>query len=256
MSDTRQKTQGAPWLYANSDGDLVGLKDPDGSELFLPAGVNENQKFAKLSFDTAAPGTVSAPGEVAWNAAEGTLEVVMNGGQAVQQIGQEMYYRVKNKTGSLIPNGTVVMATGAVGNSGHIKIAPAVGDGSVPAYYIMGITTYDIDNGDDGLVTEFGLVRGVQTNGADVSEVWVDGTILWVHPTLAGKMTKNEPVSPAIKVPVAIVLKANPRNGSLFVRPTINTRLVDLNDVKITNPQDGQVLKYQASTGLWINAAP
>jgi hypothetical protein len=32
------------------------------------------------------------------------------------------------------------------------------------------------------------------------------------------------------------------------------TTLSTLSNVRITNPTDGQVLKYQASTGLWINS--
>lgn len=31
---TRQKYQGSPWLYDNNTGDLVGVKDPDGSEFY------------------------------------------------------------------------------------------------------------------------------------------------------------------------------------------------------------------------------
>lgn len=32
---TRQKTPGAPWLYDETTGDIVGLKDQDGSELLI-----------------------------------------------------------------------------------------------------------------------------------------------------------------------------------------------------------------------------
>lgn len=31
----RQKYQGAPWLYDETTGDIVGVKDPDGSEFFF-----------------------------------------------------------------------------------------------------------------------------------------------------------------------------------------------------------------------------
>ena len=44
--------------------------------------------------------------------------------------------------------------------------------------------------------------------------------------------------------------------GSVFVKVVNGFELDELHNVKITNPQDGQVLKYQASTQLWINAAP
>ena len=32
---TRQKHQGTPWLYDDVTGDIVGVKDPDGSELYF-----------------------------------------------------------------------------------------------------------------------------------------------------------------------------------------------------------------------------
>lgn len=37
---TRQKTAGAPWLYDDSTGDIVGVKDPDGSEFFFSRAAN------------------------------------------------------------------------------------------------------------------------------------------------------------------------------------------------------------------------
>ena len=42
----------------------------------------------------------------------------------------------------------------------------------------------------------------------------------------------------------------------MFVRVINGYELDELHNVKITSPTDGQVLKYQASTQLWINAAP
>ena len=37
---TRQKNQGAPWLYDDTTGDIVGVKDPDGSELLFQRAAN------------------------------------------------------------------------------------------------------------------------------------------------------------------------------------------------------------------------
>ena len=31
---SRQKYAGAPWLYDETTGDIVGVKDPDGSEFY------------------------------------------------------------------------------------------------------------------------------------------------------------------------------------------------------------------------------
>lgn len=45
-------------------------------------------------------------------------------------------------------------------------------------------------------------------------------------------------------------------NGNVFVRPTFGENLSQLHDVRITNPQNGDVLKYNATGGYWYNAAP
>ena len=37
---TRQKYQGTPWLYDDVTGDIVGVKDPDGSEFFFQRASN------------------------------------------------------------------------------------------------------------------------------------------------------------------------------------------------------------------------
>ncbi len=36
----RQKYQGAPWLYDDTTGDIVGVKDPDGSEFYFQRAPN------------------------------------------------------------------------------------------------------------------------------------------------------------------------------------------------------------------------
>jgi hypothetical protein len=37
---SRQKYQGAPWLYDDTTGDIVGVKDPDGSEFYFQRAPN------------------------------------------------------------------------------------------------------------------------------------------------------------------------------------------------------------------------
>ena len=167
------------------------------------------------------PGASTARG-LSWNNEEQTLDITLGSTGVVLQTGQETLYRVRNSSGSTLQNGTVVMAAGTLGNSGRILVAPAIANGTYEGKYIMGVVTEDITNGADGFVTQFGKVRGVQTNGADVGEAWADGDILYAHPALAGKMTKIKPSVPNEIVTVAIVLNAHVSNGTLVVRPTID----------------------------------
>jgi hypothetical protein len=84
----------------------------------------------------------------------------------------------------------------------------------VSAIYIVGITDESIANNADGFLTTFGVVRGINTTGAGVTETWADGDVLYPHPTIAGGLTKG---THPLDLPIAIVLSAG-SNGSLFVR--------------------------------------
>ena len=111
-----------------------------------------------IQLDLAAAVSVSQ-GEIAWNADEETADLGLNG--AVLQLGQETHYHVRNSTGSLIPDGTAVMAVGTLGSSGRILIGLMDGSSIANAKFFLGITTEDIADGTDGKVTAFGKVRGI-----------------------------------------------------------------------------------------------
>lgn len=204
-----------------------------------------------VQLDTANPGT-DAVGRIVWNPTDQTIHVGLDQNVTLQ-IGQEQFYLSKNQSGGTITSGMVVQADGAVGNSGRIKIVPALADENTPPIYFMGVATEDIPDGEDGFITEFGAVRGINTTGG--AENWQDGDILYVSGSVAGAMTKIPPSSPTPAIVVAIVLKAA-NNGSIFVRPTFGETLNQLHNVNISNPQNGDVLKYNATTRVWYNAAP
>jgi len=195
-------------------------------------------------------------GAVSWNAAEQTLDVVINQGAVTGQMFQEVLYFTKNQTGVQINDGTVVMAAGTTGNSGKILIAPAIADGSVNSEYILGLATQDLANGAEGMVTHFGKVRGIQTNGANYGETWVDGDVLYCSASTPGHLTKVLPTAPNLKVPIAIVIHAHPSNGTLFVRPSHFPDLAQINDVQLSSPTNGQVLTYNSTLSRWENATP
>lgn len=197
-------------------------------------------------------GTALEPGEMAWSTQDGTVDVGLPNG-VTMQLGQEMYYLARNQTGSTIPVGTVVQFAGAVGNSGRLKMAPALAAANTPPIYVMGITTQEVPTDTDGYVTAFGAVTKIDTRGG--AENWADGDILYVSGSVAGKMTKIAPTTPVPKIVIAAVTNAA-ANGSVFVRPTFGESLSQLHDVLISNPQNGQVLKYNSSGGYWYNSAP
>jgi len=165
----------------------------------------------------AAPTEAIQSRRLQWNADAGTLDLGMDVPGVTQQIGQELFFRVKNQTGSAIADGTLVMAAGTTGNSGRILVAPSINDGSVPGHMLMGIVTHNLTNGADGFATHFGQVRGINTTGASVGETWADGDLLYPNPTQVGKLTNILPTGAGLKNPIAIVIHAH-SNGSIFVR--------------------------------------
>ena len=168
--------------------------------------------FSRTNYD-AAP----EEGVLTWDADEKTLSLGLNGGDTVLQIGQESHIRVRNNSGALIANGTVVMQVGTIGNSGRLTIAKAVADGSVDGHRILGITTEDIANGADGLVTNFGKVRQINTTA------FADGAVLYANPAVPGGMTATRPAHPNAVVVVAFVVHSH-SSGTLFVHPSYESQ--------------------------------
>ena len=150
-------------------------------------------------------GGTGSQGLISWNADEETLDVVQNG--AVLQVGQGLQVHCRNNTASTIANGTVVMATGTLGTSGRITVAPY--DGTADVKYVLGITTEAIAVGDDGKVTTFGKIRGINTSS------WAEGSVLYT--TTNGGLTSTVPIS-GVKLAVAFVVSSHANNGTLMVR--------------------------------------
>jgi len=200
--------------------------------------------------------TDGAAGAMSWNATEETVELVTDQGAVTGHLMESAYYNTRNTTGSSIVVGTVVMANGTTGNTGRILIAPAIANGTVNSEYILGLAAQTIGNNSNGKVQHFGKVRGIQTNGANYGETWVDGDVLYCSAATPGYLTKVLPTAPNLKVPIAIVIHAHPSNGTLFVRPSHFPDLAQINDVELSSPTNGQVLTYNSTLSRWENTTP
>ena len=196
-----------------------------------------------LHFDLTAGYNVEA-GQLAWNPDELTVDIGKPNGVTLQ-VGSEQLMLVRNGGGVTIPNGTAVMFTGTIGNSGRIVVAPMVADGSYPGYVFFGVTTQAIAAGEDGFATTFGKVRQVNTLAFE------EGDILWCNPAVAGGFTKTEPQAPNLKLPVAAVI-SKATNGIIMVRSDTGRRLMDLHDVEANGSKsDGDLVNWNATAGRW-----
>lgn len=187
------------------------------------------------------------PGRFYWDQDNLSFNMDLGGsGEVSYHAGLENYYIVKNQTGGPIFKGDVVRAAGTLGNSGRILVDRMIADGSITYYFTIGVAAQDIPNGEDGFIQEFGNVRGLDTTGASAGEIWQDGDVLWVSPTISGGLTKTEPSEPNLKIQMAIVIKAD-ANGTLFVRPDLGRRLEDLHDLQTTPGSTGDLIKYNGT---------
>jgi hypothetical protein len=148
---------------------------------------------------------------MAWNNVDKTLEVGLESG-VVLQLGQEQMKYASNVTGATIPNGTVVYAAGGVDSHGHLNIAPFIADGSIDPARILGITAQSIPTGQDGYVTSFGFIRGLNTNA------FTPGQVLYASDTVPGGFRTSPPPSPGYAVALGFVATISSTTGSIFVK--------------------------------------
>lgn len=189
-------------------------------------------------------GGVDTQGTMSWDVDEQTAALIFN--SATLHVGQDTLYQVRNSTASQITKGTVVMATGTVGNSGKITIGPMDGTSVSNAKFLLGIATENIAAGADGKVTSFGKIRQLNT------AAYVDGDVLYVSTTTAGALTKTEPTS-GLKLPIAFVIHAH-SNGTLMVRAGNGSAIRDQHDVTLTSIATNDILMRDGAN--WVNKTP
>lgn len=188
----------------------------------------------EIRLDTSYNETGDEPiGSRFWNPDDNTTSLVLPNGVVLQD-GHELFFDVVNQTGGDLINGYAAAYGGALGASAKIKAKYGIADGSNIPENVIGIFTETIANGENGKVTWFGKVRGIQTDGANFGETWADGDTLWVSPFTAGYLTNIQPNTPYQAINMAIVADAKANNGTLIVRPTFPKSLVNLTDVNGT----------------------
>jgi hypothetical protein len=153
---------------------------------------------------------------------------------------------VKNMTGSPIAAGTPVYISGASGDNVLISVASNTTESG--SSKTMGLAKTSIANGGFGWVITEGTITNINTNGSVAGDpVWlgVNGAKLY---GLA-----NKPVAPNHLVYLGAVIRSNANNGSILVQVQNGFELQELHNVKITDVQNNDILKYNSTLGLWVN---
>lgn len=163
-----------------------------------------------LVFDPVA-GASYAQGKLVYDQDNQCLTFFNDDPNVAMQIGQEIWVRVVNNTGSPIPNGTPVYVNGATSGWPTVALAQA---NALATLICIGLTTETIANGASGYVTSLGVVRGINTSG------FAAGATVFLSAASPGTLTTTAPTAPNYRFRVGVVTVSDAVNGSIHVTPT------------------------------------
>ena len=212
--------------------------------------VTANQ--VKFNTTPTEPATATV-GSLIWNDTAGTLDLKLKGGNTTLQIGQETVARIVNRTATNITlleaNYQVVRVTGAQGQRPKVDLALANND--LNSTTTLGLVTETILNNQEGFVTTSGQVQEINTTGSLQGETWLDGDMLYLSGTVAGRVTNIKPVAPTHTVIIGFVEYAHAVHGKIFVKVDNGYELDELHNVSAIAPNNNEVLTYDTPTLLW-----
>jgi len=206
-----------------------------------------------VTFDTTPEAVPSAVGTVAWDG--GTTLGVQATTNVLMKVGEAEYVYVK--ASSAITKGQLCYHTGSVGASGVITAAPTPVSLADPNQ-IVGVAAESIALNGFGLIQVSGDLRGFNTTGSSVGEVWADGDPLYYNPSFVGSFTKTKPSAPNQKTYVGEIINAGSgSSGSINIRISPGSTLggTDSN-VQITSVADKNLLQYDSALQYWKNVTP
>jgi hypothetical protein len=245
-----------------SANEYLGISIPSGEYLPLSGGtVTGNVSVTgllsanRIGFNTGA-GLTAGVGQLAWNDTDGTLELGLKGGAVKTELGQGLVTRVVNKTTPSVDllgsNYQVVVIGGAQGQRLSVRLAQADNDANSAG--TLGIVAENIPKNQEGFVVTVGLLKNRNTTGSLQGETWNDGDILYLSPTVAGRITNIKPQAPQHTVIVGYVEYAHVNNGKIYVKIDNGYELDELHNVRITSLSSNDVLKYNGNAGVWENS--
>jgi hypothetical protein len=195
-------------------------------------------------------------GSTQWSNDLGSSQTLLKGGSVILKNGVDLVARVVNK---VTPNTTltkaayqVVRVSGAQGQRLAIDLARANND--LNSADTLGVVTETITTNQEGFILTVGQLLDINTTGSLQGETWADGDVLYLSPTIAGRMTNIKPNgSNGHIVVLGYVEYAHANNGKIYVKIMNGWELDELHNVFIDNPLNNQVLSYNSAVQLWEN---
>lgn len=162
--------------------------------------------YEQVQFSEVAAAPSHSAGLLYWM--DDNLNLMTSASGVVRQIGEETQFAARNNTGSPITNGTPVYISGGLGNK--TLIAPA-SNTTVALSQVAGLATHDIAHNANGYVTQFGVVRDLDTSS------WPEGTELFLG--TSGTLTSTRPSDSAQVVSIGYVLYQHGSAGEVLCYP-------------------------------------
>jgi hypothetical protein len=184
-----------------------------------------------------------------WNDSIGTLETTLKGGNVVLKHGRDLFERVVNKTGIQLTKAAYQAVRVSTAQGQRLGVALAQANNDNNSADTIGLVVETIDNNQEGMIYVVGEIDGINTTGSLQSETWVDGDVLYLSPTTAGRITNVKPVAPQHLVVIGYVVYAHATQGKIYVKVNNGFELGELHDVDTTGATNGQVLKFNGT--IW-----
>ena len=168
--------------------------------------INDGVQFG----NTPTVGAVAA-GKLYWDTTYKTLSLNLDT-DCNLQIGQETLIRVI--AAENITNGDACYIYGSSGVFPTVKKAIANGT-DYTASRVRGIATETFTTGNEGFITNFGVINGLNTNS------WTAGDIIYLSASTAGALTNVRPAPPNLQTVIGRVIVKDSTVGSVF-RSNVN----------------------------------
>lgn len=255
----------ADWNAVSGDAQILNKPTiPSTSTLVPYTGATANVdlgefelKAGQITLDTTPTGT-PAVATTRWNDSLGSSETTLKGGTVILKNGVDLVARIVNK---VTPNTTLTKAnyqavrvSGATGQ--RLSVELAQGDTDLKSADTIGLVTETIATNQEGFIITMGQIENINTTGSLQSETWADGDVLYLSPTVAGRLTNIKPTGATGHIVViGYVEYAHANNGKIYVKIMNGWELDELHNVYINSATlaNNDLLQYELSTQLWKN---
>ena len=202
------------------------------------------QRIVNLADDPAS----GTSGELYFNTTSNVLRYY-DGTQWTDFFATQVKHLVKNDSGTTLTKGSVVYTSGANGTNILVQKAQATSDQL--SAQTLGFLETTLTVNQTGYVVTNGLITGIDTSSASA------GAPVWLSPTTAGEVVyglANKPQAPNHLVYLGVVTRSHHINGEIFVHISNGWEIDELHNVKITDPQNNDILSYNSSSSIWTNS--